>query len=185
MSVDNRVSTGISHTLEKKIKGQTYGEVELNDLLAAVKWLKAQPYVDSSRVGIWGWSGGGTYTLLAMTHSKEFKAGIAVAAGTDWRFYDTKWTELTMKRPQDNPTGYEKTSLVNRAKDLHGRLLLVHGTYDDNVHIQNAWAFTDELIKAGKMFDMMIYPMRQHGIEDRPASIHLFKTMVEFWTKNL
>lgn len=185
MSFDNRSSANISKTLESKIKGQMYGDVELNDLLAAVKWLKSQPYVDGNRLGIWGWSGGGTYTLLAMTRSKEFKAGIAVAAGTDWRFYDTRWTEFSMKRPQDNPEGYQKTSLVAVAKDLHGRLLLVHGTYDDNVHIQNAWAFSDELIKAGKTFDMMIYPMRKHGIEDTPARIHLFKTMVEFWTKNL
>jgi dipeptidyl-peptidase-4 len=185
MSVDNRSSANISKTLENKIKGQMYGDVELNDLLAAVKWLKGQSYVDAERVGVWGWSGGGTYTLQAMTRSKEFKAGIAVAAGTDWRYYDTKWSEFAMRRPQDNPEGYQKTSQISAAKDLHGRLLLVHGTYDDNVHIQNAWAFADELIKAGKMFDMMIYPMRQHGIEDPPARIHLYKTMVEFWTKNL
>ena len=90
-----------------------------------------------------------------------------------------------MKLPQDNPEGYEKTALVNYAKDLHGRLLLVHGTYDDNVHIQNTWHFVDELIKAGKMFDMKIYPMRKHGFRDNPARIHLSKTMIEFWKKNL
>jgi dipeptidyl-peptidase 4 len=185
MSFDNRASTGISHTLEKMIKGQMYGDIELNDLQAAVKWLKSQPYVDGDRVGVWGWSGGGVYTLVAMTRTQEFKAGIAVAAVTDQRFYDTKWTESVMKRPQDNPQGYEKVSLLKSAKDLHGRLLLVHGTYDDNVHIQNAWSFTDELIKANKMFDMMIYPMRKHPIADPPARIHLFNKMVEFWTKNL
>jgi dipeptidyl-peptidase-4 len=90
-----------------------------------------------------------------------------------------------MKRPADNPEGYKKTSLINAAKDLHGHLLLVHGTYDDNVHIQNAWAFADELIKAGKMFEMMIYPMRKHGISDNPARRHLSQTMLEFWKKNL
>ena len=185
MTFDNRASTGISHALEKTIKGQMYGDVELNDLQSAVKWLKSQPYVDGGRVGVWGWSGGGIYTLLAMTRTQEFKAGIAVAAVTDQRFYDTKWTESMMKRPQDNPQGYEKVSLLKAAKDLHGRLLLVHGTYDDNVHIQNAWAFTDELIKANKMFDMMIYPMRKHPISDTPARIHLYNRMVEFWTKNL
>jgi dipeptidyl-peptidase-4 len=185
MSFDNRASTGISHALETTIKGQMYGDVELNDLRSAIKWLKSQPYVDADRVGIWGWSGGGVYTLVGMTRTQEFKAGIAVAAVTDQRFYDTKWTESMMRRPQDNPQGYEKVSLLKSAKDLHGRLLLVHGTYDDNVHPQNAWAFTDELIKANKMFDMMIYPMRKHPIADTPARIHLYNRMIEFWTKNL
>jgi dipeptidyl-peptidase-4 len=183
--VDNRSATGISHKLETTARGQMLGESELNDLLAAVKWLKAQSFVDPDRIGVWGWSGGGTFTLLAMTHSKEFKAGIAVAAVTDATYYDTKIAEMLMKRPADNPEGYKKGSLVNAAKNLHGHLLLVHGTYDDNVHIQNAWNFADELIKAGKMFDMMIYPMRKHGIADNPARIHLYKTMVEFWKKNL
>jgi len=183
--VDNRSATAISKKLENIILRDGYGDKELNDLLDAVKWLKQQSYVDPERVGIWGWSGGGTFTLLAMTHSQEFKAGIAVAAVTDWHHYDTIWAEAFMKRPQDNPKGYEKTSLVKAAKNLHGRLLLVHGTYDDNVHPQNAWAFIDELIKAGKMFDLMIYPMRQHGISDDPAQIHLYNTMLEFWAKNL
>jgi dipeptidyl-peptidase-4 len=185
MSFDNRASTGISHALETTIMGQMYGDVELNDLRSAMKWLKSQTYVDADRVGLWGWSGGGVYTLVGMTRTQEFKAGIAVAAVTDQRFYDTKWTESMMRRPQDNPQGYDKVSLLKSAKDLHGRLLLVHGTYDDNVHPQNAWAFTDELIKADKMFDMMIYPMRKHGIADTPARIHLYNRMIEFWTKNL
>jgi dipeptidyl-peptidase-4 len=185
MRVDNRSATAISKKLENIILKDGYGSKELKDLLDAVEWLKQQPYVDPERVGIWGWSGGGMFTLLAMTHSKEFKAGIAVAAVTDWRYYDTIWTEAFMKRPKDNQKGYERTSLVKTAKNLHGRLLLVHGTYDDNVHPQNTWAFIDELIKAGKMFDLMIYPMRQHGIDDDPAQIHLYNTMLEFWTKNL
>ncbi len=183
--VDNRSATAISKALENTILKEGYGKSELNDLLDAVKWFKSQSWIEPERVGIWGWSGGGTFTLNAMTHSKEFKAGIAVAAVTDWHYYDSFWAEFVMKRPEDNPEGYEKTSLVKSAKGLHGRLLLVHGTYDDNVHIQNAWAFVDELIKAGKMFDMMIYPMRQHGISDEPARIHLYKTMLEFWKKNL
>jgi len=183
--VDNRSATGISKKLENTILYRASGEGELNDLVDAVQWFKNQAWIDPERVGIWGWSGGGSFTLNAMTNSKEFKAGIAVAAVTDWHYYDSKWAESMMKRPIDNPEGYEKTSFIKSAKNLHGRLLLVHGTYDDNVHIQNAWAFADELIKAGKMFDMMIYPMRQHGISDRPARIHLYKTMLEFWQKNL
>lgn len=184
-SVDNRSATAISKILENKILLKAGGEGELNDLLDAVSWFKSQAWIDPDRIGIWGWSGGGTFTLNAMTHSADFKAGIAVAAVTDWHYYDTKWAEAAMKRPEDNPEGYEKTSLVKSAKNLAGRLLLVHGTYDDNVHIQNAWAFADEVIKAGKTFDMMIYPMRQHGISDRPARIHLYKTMLEFWKDNL
>ena len=116
-----------------------------------------------------------------MTRSKEIRAGIAVAPVTDWRYYDTKWAEAANKRPEDNPRGYAHTSLVARAKDLHGRLLLVHGTYDDNVHPQNSWHFIDELVAAHKQFDMMFYPMRKHGIADRDARIHLYQKMVEFW----
>ena len=97
----------------------------------------------------------------------------------------TKWAEFAMKRPEDNPDGYEKTSFVKSAKDLPGRLLLVHGTYDDNVHPQNSWAFIEELIQADIRFDMMFYPMRKHGISDHPARIHLYNTMLEFWRKNL
>ena len=104
---------------------------------------------------------------------------------TDWHYYDTKWTEFAMKRPIDNPNGYEKTSFIKSAKNLHGSLLLVHGTYDDNVHPQNSWNFIDELINENIMFDMMFYPMRKHGFSDKSAKIHRQKTMIEFWMKNL
>ncbi len=183
--VDNRSATAISKDLENRIVHEGYGSVELTDLLDAVKWLKGQAYVDPDRVGIWGWSGGGSFTLLALTSSDDFRAGIAVAAVSDWRYYDTKWAEAFMKTPQDNPEGYEKTSHAERAKNLSGRLLLIHGTHDDNVHPQNAWRFTNELIDAGITFDMMIYPMRKHDIADDPARKHLYTTMLEFWNKNL
>ena len=183
--IDPRISAAISKKLENLANLHLGSIVELNDLVDGVKWFKNQTYIDSSRVGVWGWSGGGTFTLNAMTNSKEFKAGIAVAAVTDWRFYDSKFGESVMKTPDVNPEGYEATSLIKRAKNLHGRLMIVHGTYDDNVHIQNAYAFMDELIKANIMFDLMIYPMRQHGIADRPAQIHLYNKMLEFWKKNL
>ena len=177
-------ATAISKTLENTILKYS-GEPEAADIVAAVRWLKTQPYVDPDRVGIWGWSGGGNMTLNAMTRSTEFKAGISVAPVTDWRYYDTRWAEAYMKRPADNPEGYERTSLVKRADKLHGRLLIVHGTYDDNVHPQNSQAFIDALITAGKLFEVMIYPMRQHGITDRAASIHLFRTMIDFWKRSL
>jgi dipeptidyl-peptidase 4 len=182
---DNRSATGISKALEATGAGHLEGLSELNDIVDAVHWLKSQAYVDSTRVGIWGWSGGGTCTLLGMTRSKEFKAGIAVAGVTDFRFYDTKWAEQYMKTEEVNREGYEGNSLLRYAKDLHGKLLLVHGTYDDNVHIQNAWRFADELISANKLFEMMIYPMRMHGIADEPARVHLYSTMLDFWKRNL
>lgn len=185
MRVDNRSATGISKKLEETVYKQLMAEVELNDLVDAVRWVKAQPYVDSTRIGIWGWSGGGSYTMLGMTRSTEFKAGIAVAGVTDFRYYDTKFAEQWMKTEAENKPGFEQTALVGYAKNLHGKLLIVHGTYDDNVHPQNAWAFIEELIQANKRFEMMMYPMRQHGIADPPARIHLYNTMLDFWKRNL
>jgi len=182
---DHRVATGISKTLENLILMKFIGPVELADIIDGVKWLKLQPYTDGDRFGIWGWSGGGSFTLHSMTSTKEFKAGISVAPVTDWHYYDTKWAEFAMKRPQDNPEGYKMTSIVRNAKNLHGRLLLVHGTYDDNVHPQNAWHFIEELIQDNILFDMMFYPMRKHGISDRPARIHLYNKMLEFWREHL
>jgi dipeptidyl-peptidase-4 len=182
--LDNRSAAGRSKTDANTILRQLYGPVELADLLDGVEWLKSQPYIDSDRVGIWGWSGGGIMTLEAMTSSEEFAAGIAVAPVTDWRYYDTIYTERYMKRPQDNEEGYDKTSHAKRAADLHGRLMMVHGTYDDNVHPQNSWSFTNELIEAGITLDMMIYPMRKHSIADDAAQLHLYKTMFEFWHRN-
>lgn len=184
LQVDNRSATGASKRLENTILGIS-GEPESLDLLAAVRWIKAQSWADPDRVGVWGWSGGGTMTLNLLTRSKEFKAGISVAPVTDWRYYDTKWAECFMKRPEDNPEGYERTSLVKRAGNLHGRLLLVWGSYDDNVHPQNEHAFIDAVIAAGKKVDTMVYPMRQHGIADPPATIHLYNKMIEFWKREL
>jgi dipeptidyl-peptidase-4 len=180
-SVDPRSATAQSKKLENTIVRKMMTDSELSDIVAGVKWLKSQPWLDPSRVGIWGWSGGGTDTLLLMTRSQEFKAGISIAPVTDWHYYDTKFTETYMKTPADNPEGYAHFSLVPRAKDLHGRLLLVFGSYDDNVHPQNEWAFADALIAADKPFDLMVYPMRKHPIKDRPARIHLFGKMLEFW----
>jgi dipeptidyl-peptidase 4 len=184
MQVDNRAATGISKGLENTILHRS-GEPESADLIDAVKWLKSQPWVDGTRVGVWGWSGGGTMTLNLMTRSTEFKAGVAIAAVTDWRYYDTKWAESYMKTPQENPEGYERTSLVKRAGSLHGTLMLVFGTYDDNVHPQNSLAFIDALVAAGKPYQALIYPMRKHGIDDDAAQRHLFQSMLAFWKREL
>lgn len=182
---DHRSATAISKKLENRLLKMMSGPVEMKDIVDGVRWLKSRPYVDADRFGIWGWSGGGSFTLNAMTNSKEFKAGISVAPVTDWQYYDSKWAEFAMKEPKDNPEGYEKTSFVKSAKYLHGRLLLVHGTHDDNVHPQNSWAFIEQLIQNNIQFDLMMYPMRKHGISDRPARRHLFTKMLEFWKTNL
>jgi dipeptidyl-peptidase 4 len=182
---DNRSATGVSKVLETTVLKRLAGEGELNDIVDAVRWVKKQANVDSTRIGIWGWSGGGSATLNCLSRSTEFKAGIAVAGVTDFRFYDTKWAEQVMKTLEANKDGYETNALLRYAKDLHGKLLIVHGTYDDNVHVQNTWAFVNELIKANKRFEMMIYPMRMHGISDQPARVHLYSTMLDFWKRNL
>ena len=182
---DHRSATAISKRLENRVHLMISGPIEMEDIVDGIQWLKSKNYVDEDRVGIWGWSGGGSFTLNAMTNTSEFKAGISGAPVTDWRYYDTKWGEFAMKRPQDNPDGYDKTSFVKTAKNLKGRLLLIHGTYDDNVHPQNSWHFIDELIKHDIMFDMMFYPMRMHGFKDTPAKIHRQKKMIEFWKNYL
>ena len=184
VKVDNRSATGISKELENTVVNHL-GEAETPDLVGAARWLKKQSWVDPARVGVWGWSYGGLMTINLMTRSQEFKAGIAVAFGSDWRYYDTKWTEGAMRTPQENPKGYESTSLIPLAKQLHGRVLIVYGTYDDNVHPYNEMAFIDALISAGKKFDMMAYPMRKHGISDEAAQLHLYRLMLDFWKENL
>ena len=184
VKVDNRSATGISKELENSVL-KHLGEAETPDLVSAARWLKKQSWVDPARIGVWGWSYGGYMTLNLMTRSQEFKAGIAVAPGTDWRYYDSKWTEGAMRTPEENPEGYKSTSLIPLAKQLHGRLLIVFGTYDDNVHPYNEMAFIDALIAAGKKFDMMAYPMRKHGIEDEAAQRHLYGLMLDFWKANL
>ena len=182
---DHRASTAISKKLENHVLNAMSGPIERKDIVDGIKWLKSQSYTDANRFGVWGWSGGGSFTLNMMTNTEEFKAGVSVAPVTDWHYYDTKWTEFAMKRPLDNPDGYEKTSFIKTAKNLNGSLLLVHGTYDDNVHPQNSWHFIDELVKENIQFDMMFYPMRKHGIADDEARIHLYTKMLNFWKLNL
>ncbi|MGH9880744.1 MAG: S9 family peptidase, partial [Pyrinomonadaceae bacterium] len=134
---------------------KNFGELELRDIEDGLAWLKTQPYVDAARIGIWGWSYGGFMTSYALTHSKSFKVGIAGGSVTDWRNYDTIYTERYMQTPQNNPDGYRKSSPVHFAKDLSGKLLLIHGAIDDNVHMQNTIQFVYELQKAGKQFELM------------------------------
>jgi dipeptidyl-peptidase-4 len=161
------------------------GESELRDIEDGVAWLKKQPWVDGERIGINGWSYGGFMTSYALTHSKSFAMGIAGGSVVDWRDYDSIYTERYMKTPQNNPGGYRDTAPRLAAKDLSGRILLLHGAVDDNVHPQNTMQFTYELQKAGKPFRLMLYPRSQHGVTEPPLVKHLRATMLSFIEETL
>ena len=183
-SVDNRGTPNRGKKFSAAIRLQS-GPVELKDQLTALDQLYAQvPQLDRTRAAIWGWSNGGSMTLYALTHSDRFKAGISVAPVTNWRNYDSIYTERYMGLPKDNGSGYDD-SIVSAASSLHGSLLLVHGTSDDNVHLQNTIQMTDALIKAGKQFRLMVYPNKTHGIAGPGTRTQLFHMMEDFWNKEL
>jgi dipeptidyl-peptidase-4 len=152
------------------------GVQELKDLEEAVAWLCQRPYADAKRVGISGHSYGGFMAAFALTHSKAFAAGIASGPVTDWKLYDSIYTERYMLTGKENPEGYAKSSCVAAAKNLHGQLLIVHGMMDDNVHMQNSVQLVDALQKAGKDFEMMFYPQSRHGIGGQ----HYLRLQTEF-----
>lgn len=168
---------------------QTYkqlGKLELEDLLAGGRYLASLPYVDGTRLGIYGWSYGGFMASLVMTKGAGvYKLGIAGAPVTSWRYYDNIYTERYMQRPQDNPEGYDDNSPIKYASRLTGHFLLIHGTGDDNVHVQNAIALQDALIMAGKQFQSFFYPDDPHGIRGATRRHHLYTMMTEFILKNL
>jgi dipeptidyl-peptidase-4 len=177
-AVDNRGTPGRDRKFQTAIRHE-FGAVELKDQLAALDQLLAQyPQLDGNRVAIWGWSNGGSMTLYAMTHSDRFKAGVAVAPVTNQENYDTIYTERYMGLLKDDKPGYEQSDVTKSADKLHGALLLVHGTSDDNVHFQNTIQMIDALIKANKQFRLMIYPNKTHSIAGKDARVHLF-TMIE------
>ena len=157
-----------------------FGELELRDLEDGLKWLTSQPYVDGSRVVLDGWSYGGFMTSYALTHSTMWSAGMAGGTVADWHDYDSIYTERYMLMPQNNPDGYQKSSPRFFAKDLHGKLLLMHGTIDDNVHMQNTIQFIYELEKAEKPFRLMVYPKSRHGVADPALVQHLHITQLQF-----
>lgn len=163
---------------------RNFGELELRDLEDGIAYLKSQPYVDGTRVGLWGWSFGGFMTSYALTHSDIFKIGIAGGSVTDWASYDSIYTERYMRTPQNNPAGYSRGPLA-AAKNLRGKLLLIHGMIDDNVHLQNTVQFAYELQKAGKPFQLMLYPKSRHGVTDPLLLKHMRATMTDFIVSNL
>ncbi len=184
-SLDNRGSAGRGKAWENAIH-RRLGEQELHDQLVGVEYLKTLPFVDAQRIGIWGWSYGGYMTCLAMTRaSNVFRAGVAVAPVTDWLDYDTIYTERYMDLPQNNPDGYRQSSPVHFAGELTGQFFLVHGTADDNVHLQNTVQLSRRLIEAGKPFELMLYPLMEHGIRSPESRVHLFEAMIAFWETRL
>ena len=182
--MDNRTASGKGAVSTWPVY-QQFGKQELADIEDGVAWLREQPWVDPSRIGIEGWSYGGFMTSYALTHSESFAMGIAGGTVTDWRDYDTIYTERYMRTPQNNPDGYRESSPRFNAADLHGALLLIHGTMDDNVHMQNTLQFAYELQKAGKQFDLMLYPRQRHGIVDPDQNAHLRQKMLDFTLEHL
>ncbi|MFQ3213856.1 MAG: dipeptidyl-peptidase-4, partial [Marivirga sp.] len=143
-------------------------------------------YIDADRVGIWGWSYGGYMAGNAILDGHEvYAAAVSVAMVSNWRFYDTIYTERYMDTPQNNPDGYDDNSPLSKVAQLEGKYLVVHGTGDDNVHVQHSIVYQDALLEAGKQFDLFYYPDRTHGIGQDGARPHLFKMMTNFWLENL
>ena len=182
--VDGRGTGGRGADFEKA----TYlrlGLIESQDQVYTAKYLASLPYVDASRIGLWGWSYGGFNTLMSMSDgSSTFRAGVAVAALSTWKFYDTIYTERYMRRPSQNATGYADNPLA-RADKLSGSLLLIHGTADDNVHLSNALVYAEALTRAGKQFDMQLYTNRDHSIYGNGARLHLFTRITDFFVREL
>lgn len=183
--VDPR-GTGARGEAFRKVTYKELGKYETIDMIEFAKYLGAQNYIDKSRIGIFGWSYGGYMTLLAMTKGADYyKVGIAVAPVTNWRYYDNIYTERYMRTPQENPSGYDDNSPINHAKKLKGKLLLVHGTGDDNVHFQNSVEMSEALVQANKQFKQMFYTNRNHGIYGGNTSFHLRTMMTNFILDNL
>jgi dipeptidyl-peptidase-4 len=185
LKVDNRGTAGRGRAFQAASRGQ-FGKIELADQLAALQQvLDANPQLDGNRIGFWGWSYGGYMTLYALAHSDRFQAGVAVAPVTNWRLYDSIYTERYMGLPHDNEKGYFDSSPVNAAQSFSGRLLEVHGTGDDNVHLQNTMQMINALISAGRQFDLQLYPRKTHGISGSAARIHLFHRLQEHFEQYL
>lgn len=183
--VDGR-GTGARGEEFRKMTYLQLGKYETIDQVEAAKYLATLPYVDATRIGIWGWSFGGYISSSCMVKGADyFKAAIAVAPVTNWRYYDNIYTERFMRTPQENPDGYDQNSPLNFAENLKGKLLLCHGMADDNVHVQNTLEFAERLVQAEKQFDLQLYTNRNHGIFGGNTTHHLYTKMTEFLLENL
>ncbi|TXC81453.1 S9 family peptidase [Luteibaculum oceani] len=183
--VDGR-GTGYRGADFKKCTYKQLGKLETEDQISAAKWVGKLPYADANRISMQGWSYGGYMTLLCLTKGADvFAAGISVAPVTNWRFYDTIYTERYMALPQENGKGYDDNSPLSHAEKLEDPLLLVHGSGDDNVHVQNTFEMVEALVQANKDFDQFIYPNKNHGIYGGNTRLHLFSKMEKFLKENL
>ena len=183
--VDNR-GTGGKGAEFKKMTYQELGKYETIDQINAAKHFGSLDYIDSNRIGIQGWSYGGYMSSLAITKGADvFKMAIAVAPVTNWRYYDNIYTERYMRTPQENASGYDENSPINHVDKLKGSYLLIHGSADDNVHVQNTMEMISALVKANKQFDLFIYPDKNHGIYGGNTRYHLYKKMTDFILENL
>ena len=183
--VDGRGTGGRGAAFEKCTYLQL-GVKEAEDQVETARYLGTLPYIDGKRIGIWGWSFGGYNTLMSMSDgSGAFKAGVAIAAPSDWRFYDTVYTERFMRTPKENAEGYDAGSAIKRAPQLKGSLLLIHGTADDNVHYQNCAEYSEALVQAVIQFDMQVYTNRNHGIFGGKTREHLMNRVANFFIQNL
>jgi dipeptidyl-peptidase-4 len=185
VSVDNRGTGGKGSEFRKSTYAQL-GKLECEDQTDAARWIGKQSWADASRIGIWGWSFGGFLTSLCMTKGADvFKTGIAVAPVTNWRFYDSIYTERYLKLPNENAAGYDDNSPVNHAEKLKGNYLIVHGTGDDNVHFQNAVTMVNALVKSNRPFESAYYPNRNHGIYGGATRLHLYEKMTRYILEKL
>lgn len=183
--VDGR-GTGYKGTKFKKSTYLNLGKYETEDQITAAKWFGKQSYIDADRIGIFGWSFGGYMASLALTKGADvFKMGIAVAPVTNWRYYDTVYTERFLRTPQENPKGYDENSPTEFAKLMKGKFLLIHGTADDNVHFQNSLELSEALIQNKKQFEFMAYPDKNHGIFGGNTRPQLYQKMTDFILENL
>ena len=182
--MDNRSSSG-KGAESTWASYKNFGPLELRDLEDGLAYLKSLPYVDGSRIGIWGWSFGGYMTTYALTHSRAWRMGIAGGTVADWANYDSIYTERYMLTPEHNPEGYKAGSPLAAAANLSGKLLLIHGAIDDNVHMANTVQLAYELQKAGKQFELMLYPKSRHGVTDPLLVKHMRQKMTDFILANL
>ena len=183
--IDGR-GTGFKGRDFKKVTQKELGKYEVEDQIAAAKKLGDRTYIDSERIGIFGWSYGGFMSSNCLFQGADtFKMAIAVAPVTSWRFYDTVYTERYMQTPQENASGYDNNSPMSHVDKLKGKFLLIHGSSDDNVHVQNTMRMVEALIQADKQFDWMIYPDKNHGIYGGNTRLHLYKKMTNFIKENL
>ena len=183
--VDNR-GTGARGQHFKKMTYGALGKYETTDQIEAARYFGNKPYIDADRIGIFGWSYGGYMSSNCLFQGNEtFSMAIAVAPVTNWRYYDTIYTERFMGLPQDNAKGYDENSPINHAEGLKGDYLLIHGTGDDNVHVQNSMELAEELVQANKQFEMQFYPDKHHGIYGGNTTFHLYTRMTRFIEENL